>query len=70
MAQLLHPCATTTEATRRKIQNSKKSITKIANEYGITRNTAFKWKKRDFVQDIKSGPKDPHSTVLSREEEA
>ena len=70
MVQILHPRATTTEATRRAIQNSKKSIAKLANQYGINPKTVVKWKKRDFVQDVRKGPKNPHSTVLSREEEA
>ena len=70
MVQILHPRATTTEATRRKIQNSKKSIAKLANQYGINPKTVVKWKKRDFVHDVRKGPKDPHSTVLSRKEEA
>ena len=30
----------------------------------------FKWKKRDFAHDAPRDPKNPHSTVLSREEEA
>ena len=29
-----------------------------------------KWKHRDFVHDMPMGPKNPHSTVLTREEEA
>ena len=70
MGQILHPCAVTTPATRRKIQNSQKSIAKLAKQYGIAPNTVFKWKKRDFIQDASRGPKNPHSTVLSREEEA
>ena len=70
MGQVLHPRATTTPATRRAIQNSQKSIKKLAKQYGINANTVFKWKKRDFVHDAPRGPKNPHSTVLSREEEA
>ncbi len=29
-----------------------------------------KWKKREKVEDRKTGPRDPRSTVLSQEEEA
>jgi len=29
-----------------------------------------KWRKRDTVEDLKTGPKNPLSTVLSIEEEA
>ena len=70
MVQILHPCASTTEATRKNIQNSPKSIAKLAKQYGINPKTVFKWKKRAFTHDVKKGPKNPHSTVLSREEEA
>ena len=41
MGQILHPRATTTAVTRQKIQNSKKSITKLAKEYGINLNGVF-----------------------------
>ena len=35
MAQVLHPRATTTEATRREIQNSQESINKLAKRFGV-----------------------------------
>ena len=70
MGQILHPSASTTPSTRRKIQNSKESLIKLAKRYGINRNTVWKWKKRDFVHDAPRGVNRRHSTVLSREEEA
>ena len=70
MGQVLHPSASTTQATRRKIQNSKESIVKLAKRYNINPNTVFKWKKRDFVHDAPRGINRRHSTVLSREQEA
>jgi len=70
MGQILHPSAGTTPSTRRKIQNSKESITQLAKKYGIARNTVWKWKKRNFVHDAPRGINRRHSTVLSREEEA
>ena len=70
MVQILHPSASTTEATRKNIQNSQKSIAKLAKQYGINPKTVVKWKKRNFVQDAPRGPKNPHSTILKREEEA
>jgi len=70
MGQILHPSARTTSSTRRKIQNSKESITQLAKKYGIARNTVWKWKKRNFVHDAPRGVNRRHSTVLSREEEA
>ena len=70
MGQILHKCARTTEAIRKEIQNSKESIMSLAEKYGINHKTVTKWRKRDFVHDAKMGPKDPHSTVLTGEEEA
>ena len=70
MGQILHKCARTTEAIRKEIQDSKEGIMSLAKKYGINHKTVIKWKKRDFVHDAKMGPKDPHSTVLTREEEA
>ncbi len=70
MGQVLHPRATTTEATRRAIQTSKESIRKLAKRYGINPKTVAKWKKRDSVKDLPMGPKQPRSTVLSEQEEA
>ncbi len=70
MGQVLHPRATTTEATRRAIQTSEESIRKLAKRYGINPKTVAKWKKRDSVKDLPMGPKQPRSTVLSEQEEA
>lgn len=35
MGQVLHGCATTTEAIRRAIQNSQESLRALARRYGI-----------------------------------
>ncbi len=70
MAQVLHPRATTTEATRREIQNSQESINKLAKRFGINPKTVAKWKERDSVQDLPMGPKNPRSTVLTAQEES
>ena len=70
MGQLLHGCATTTEATRREIQNSQESLRVLAKKYGINPKTVAKWKKRDVVTDAPMGPKIVKSTVLTIEEEA
>ena len=55
MGQIFHGCATTTEAVRRAIQNSQ---------------TVAKWKQRETVADLPTGPKEAKSTVLSIEEDA
>ncbi len=70
MGQVLHGSATTTEAVRRAIQSSQESLRVLARRYGINPKTVAKWKKRKSVKDLPTGPKAPHSTVLSLEEEA
>jgi len=70
MGQVLHGSATTTEAIRRAIQNSQESLRALSKRYGINQKTVAKWKKRTSVVDLPTGPKDPHSPVLSTEEEA
>jgi transposase InsO family protein len=70
MGQVLHGSATTTEAVRRAIQHSQASLRALAKRYGINQKTVAKWKKRSSVADLRTGPKEPRSTVLSAEEEA
>lgn len=70
MGQILHGSATTTEAVRRAIQHSQESLRVLAKRYGINPKTVAKWKKRTSVADLRTGPKEPKSTVLSAEEEA
>ncbi len=70
MGQILHGCATTTEAIRRAIQNSQESLRALAKRYGINQKTVAKWKRRETVVDRSTGPKEAKSTVLSIEEEA
>ena len=70
MGQVLHGSATTTEAVRRAIQHSQESLRTLAKRYGINPKTVAKWKKRDSVADLPTGPREPRSTVLSIEDEA
>ena len=70
MGQILHGCATTTEAVRRAIQHSQESLMVLAARYGINPKTVAKWRKREHVTDARMGPKEVRSTVLSVEEEA
>jgi transposase len=70
MGQVLHGSATTTEAVRRAIQHSQESLRTLAKRYGVNQKTVAKWKKRSTVSDRPTGPKTPHSTVLTDEEEA
>ena len=70
MGQVLHGSATTTQAMRRAIQNSQESLRVLAKRYSINQKTVAKWKKRTSVVDRATGPKNPHSSVLSPEDEA
>ena len=70
MGQILHGSATTTETTRRAIQNSQESLRALAKRHGVNPKTVAKWKKRDTVLDMPMGPKERKSTVLTAEEEA
>jgi transposase InsO family protein len=70
MGQVLHGSATTTEAIRRAIQHSQESLRALAKRYGINQKTVRKWKARSSVTDLRTGPKEPRSTVLTIEEEA
>src|SRR5271155_4154301 len=70
MGQVLHGSAMTTEAVRRAIQHSQESLRALARRYRIEPKTVAKWKRRSSVSDLRTGPKEPRSTVLSVEEEA
>jgi hypothetical protein len=70
MGQILHGSAKTTHAVRAAIQRSKASIKELAERYDLNPKTVAKWRKRAFVHDAAMGPKAPHSSVLSAEEEA
>ncbi len=70
MGQIRHGSATTTHAVRAAIQRSQASTAALSRELGINPKTVAKWRKRQTVEDRKTGPKEPRSTVLSEEEEA
>jgi transposase-like protein len=70
MGQVHHGSATTTAAVRRAIQHSQESLRGLAKRYGINPKTVAKWRRRSTVSDLRTGPQDPKSTVLSTEDEA
>src|SRR5688500_1730716 len=70
MGQVLHGSARTTASVRRAIQHGQESLRVLAKRHGINPKSVAKWKKRPSAQDERTGPKEPRSTVLSREEEA
>lgn len=51
MGQVLHGSATTTEATRRAIQNRQESLRTLSKRYGINQKTVAKW-KNDNVKNL------------------
>src|SRR5262252_8863982 len=69
MGQVLHGSATTTHAIRAAIQRSKASIQALSERHGVNPKTVAKWRKRTSPNDLPMGPKVPHSTVLSADEE-
>lgn len=70
MGQVLHVCAATTAAIRRTIQNSQESLKAMADYFHINVKTVAKWHKRITVEDQPMDPRQPHSTVLTAEQEA
>lgn len=70
MGQILHGSAKTTHVIRAAIQRSQASISELAEKYDLNPKTVRKWRKRTSTEDAPMGPKSPHSTVLSPEEEA
>jgi transposase-like protein len=70
MGQVRHGSATTTHAVRAAIQRSQASLATLSRELGINPKTVAKWRKRATNEDLKTGPKVPHSTTLSEAEEA
>ena len=70
MGQVRHGSATTTHAVRAAIQRSQASIAELSRELGINPKTVAKWRKRSSVEDLKTGPKEPRSSVLTEAEEA
>ena len=70
MGQVRHGSATTTHAVRAAIQRSQASLAQLSKELGLNPKTVARWRKRATVEDLKTGPKEPRSTVLSEAEEA
>ena len=69
MGQILHGSARTTAALRRTIQRSQEGIARLAARYDLNAKTVTKWRRRTSVEDAPMGPRQPHSTVLTVEQE-
>ena len=70
MGQVRHGSATTTHAVRAAIQRSQASLAQLSRELGINPKTVAKWRKRETVEDRKTGRTEPRSTVLGEADEA
>ena len=70
MSDRMRSLATTTHAVQAAIQRSQASFGTLSRGLGINPKTVAKWRKRATVEDMKAGPKAPHSTTLSKAEEA
>jgi hypothetical protein len=70
MGQVRHGSATTTHAVKAAIQRSQASLAQLSRKLGINPKTVAKWRKRATVDDMKTGPSEPLSTVLTEAEEA
>jgi len=68
MGNILHSNAKTTIRTRQDIQNSKESNAKLAKKYSLNIKTVAKWRKRDKVEDKRSGPQRPKSVLSDTEQ--
>ena len=51
------------------MRGSEASISALAARHGINPKTVAKWRRRETAVGAVMGPRDPLSTVLSREEE-
>ena len=70
MGQVRHGSATTTHAVRAAIPRSQALLVQLSWEQGINPKTVAKWRERTTVEDMKTGPTETRSTVLSKAEEA
>lgn len=68
MIQKLHKNAKTNYAVREEIKRSPLPTSELAKKYGISWNTAKKWKTRENIEDKSSRP-DNLQTTLSKDEE-
>ncbi len=70
MGQVLHGSTTTTHAVRKAIQQLREPLKKLSQTCGINPKTVRKWRKRNTVEDHKTGPGQPRPTLLGEDEEA
>ena len=59
----LHKNATTTPGTRQRMSGSDAPAAVLALRYGVSEETARKWKRRDSVQDLSATPHNLQTTL-------
>ena len=67
MGQICHGRAANTHAVRAAIQRSQTLLAQLSKELGVNPKTVAKWRKRASVEDLKTGPKELRSTVLTED---
>lgn len=70
MGQIRQGSAATTYTVRAAVQRSQASLVAQSGKLGIHPKTVPAWRKRMTVDDLKTGPKEPLSTILTEAEEA
>lgn len=65
MGQVLHRRAASTHAVRAAVQQSKGSIAELSRVLGINPKTVVKQRKRQTVEDQKTGPKNGTRPIRS-----
>jgi len=55
---------------RSNVPRGQASISALSKELGINPKTVAKWRKQATIDDLKTGPGDPRSTVLTQPVEA
>ncbi len=68
MGQVRHGSAMTTHAVIAAIQRSQASLSELSRELGINPKTVAKWRKRQTVEDQKTGPSVDSLKLMSPQE--
>ena len=64
----LHKNATTTPSIRQRMSGSDEPAAVLALRYGVSEETARKWKRRDSVQDLSATPHNLQTTLTAAQE--
>ena len=64
----LHKNATTTPSIRRRLSGSEEPAAVLARRYGVSEETARKWKRRDSVEDLSATPHRLQTTLTAAQD--